>query len=506
MSKDRNHLSATCHRLRKEIMKGSLTDIKDQIIALEEHVGASEKYKLEERLLLFHTLAKYYRKQKNYQKAADFSLRALHCTKKVERTNLELIIDTYLDYAKLELDYGQQSNARIELAKLLALLDKEDYNDPLAYGVIYQMLGKISFAEENMKSGLAQYEKALQSFQRGAEVTHPLTVEMIHLLSDRYVQVENYEKAIALYKPLFDIYEQTGEEILAARTLLKMGEIYFYIHLKEARKIITEVVKRFTKIYEEEHLDLTKAIFLLAEIDENLNNYPRSINYYKRALEQLHRLCAEDHFLIVYAYSKIGTLSLRTFQVKQAKQYLEKGLRLSKSYPKIRQQFLYALGKIYSDEKSYKKAQKVFSEFMGRLEKEGRKNSLAYGNTLQSLAYNELRQENFTEAARLYEEALAIYKKLPRSYAEKGLAWIRLSNCYEQMETVENKRIEKGYEEGLKWLQKTKSEELIEEGLLRMITFCDRIGKTAKRKVYEDLLVKLQKKKESALSDHTAHL
>src|SRR5699024_10057265 len=149
-------------------------------------------------------------------------------------------------------------------------------------------------------------------FQKAVPSTHPVILESVNALSEVYIQIENYEKAVELYQHLLEAYQEAGDQISEARTFLRIGEIHFYINLKEARKIITKAIKQLDEIYQQDHLDIAKAVLMLAEIDENLSNFPRAINYYKQALRQLMQFYEEDHFLIVYVYSKIGTISIKT--------------------------------------------------------------------------------------------------------------------------------------------------------------------------------------------------
>src|SRR5699024_11869741 len=72
-----------------------------------------------------------------------------------------------------------------------------------------------------------------------------------------------------------------------------------------------------------------------------------------------------------------------------------------------------------SDIEAFDKASTVFLEFMQRLEQEGRRKSIAYGNTLQAIAYNELRQDKFEDALHNYEKALEIYQSIPNCKEEK---------------------------------------------------------------------------------------
>ncbi|WP_080872862.1 tetratricopeptide repeat protein [Oceanobacillus timonensis] len=234
---------------------------------------------------------------------------------------------------------------------------------------------------------------------------------------------------------------------------------------------------------------------MLAEIDENMGSFPRAINYYKQALDQLTKVYEKDHFMIVYIYSKIGTLSIRTLKKDQAKSYLEKGLTLSHPFPKIRMQFLYALGKIYSDEKTYDQAQKVFTAFLEGLEKDDRKNSIAYGNTLQAMAFNHIEQDQIEQAFERYKEALAIYEKIPNVKEEKGLTLIRLGYCYENREKQDISKADQCYEKGFKQIEKTRNQELLEEALAGMIDFYNRNNQPKKKQRYEDKFVKLVNKK-----------
>lgn len=483
------------HELKEDMINGNIDEWKERIGQLEKRLEGNE-FSVTEEFYVRSALGKYYRKMKNYDKAGDYSRSAIRLSKNMEKDHLTEVIDTYLDYAHLEIEYGQESNGRIELAKLLALLDAHHYQDAYTYGVIYSSLAKISFNEENIEISINQYEKALDYYREALPATHPILISTKYKLSDVLIQIENYTDALALHQQIRSTYAKEEDKLSEARELLKIGEINFYIDLKEARKVITKAIKELASLPEEVPLDISKAVLMLAEIDENMGNFPRAINYYKQALEQLTKIYEKNHFMIVYIYSKIGTISIRTFKVNQAKEYLEKGLTLSHAFPKIRMQFLYALGKIYSDEKHYDKAQNVFTEFLERLEKEDRRNSMAYGNTLQAIAFNYIEQNQIEKAFELYEEALTIYEKIPNCKEEKGLTLIRLGYCYENRKEPHQKKAEQCYEKGFKQIEKTPNQELLEEALAGIIDFYSRNNQPKKRKVYEQKFVKLTNKKQ----------
>ncbi|WP_068672603.1 lipopolysaccharide assembly protein LapB [Oceanobacillus sp. Castelsardo] len=480
--------------IREKIIGGYIEEVREKIKELEARLQQQD-LTVEEQFYALSTLGKFYRKVKNYDKAGDYCRRSLRLSKKLEKPQLEMIIDTYLDYAYLEMEYGQESNARMELAKLLAVLDNNDYRDSYTYGTIFSSLAKVSIMEENIENGIKQYEKALNYFRESLPETHPVLSSTIYKLSDVYIQIEDYPSALELHKQLMEAYQTKDNKRLESKELLRIGEIHFYIDLKEARKIVTNVIKLMAELSEENPLDMAKAVLMLAEIDENMGNFPRAINYYKQAQNELMKIYEESHFMIVYIYSKIGTISIRTFKLDQAKEYLERGLPLSNPFPKIRMQFLYALGKIYSDKKDYDKAQKVFSEFLQRLEQEGRKNSIAYGNTLQAIAFNHLEQENVELAFTYYQDALAIYEKISNCKEEKGLTYIRLAYCYENRRNQDLNKAEECYEKGFNIIEKTRKQELLEESLAGIIEFYNRNNQPVKRKIYEDKFVKLVNKK-----------
>jgi len=472
-----------------EKAKGLVTQIETKIVEFLNEKDINEKF------LILNILAKYYRKIKNYDKSANYSRQAIRIAKQVNKDHMKVIVDTFLNYAALEREYGQPSNARIELANLLALLDKNNYRDDFSYGLIFSSLGKVALDEENMESGLKQLEKALSYFQKSVPQSHPVIAQTIHTLSDVYIQVENYHKALELQQQLLEVYQKQEDSVQEGQQLLKIGEIYFYIDLKKARRIITKAIKLFEKNYEGKHVDIAKANLMLAELDESMLNLPRAITYYKRALEQLQGFYSESHFLVVYAYSKIGTISIKANELEQAKAYLERGLDLSEDFPKIRLQFLYALGKIYSGEKQYTLAFDVFQEFLERLDKEGRKKSLAYGNTLQAIAFNYLEQEKVDDACTYYEQALEIYEEVANCKEEKGLTFIRLAYCYENKQEKDLDKAEQFYAKGFKLIERARNKDLLEEALAGVIDFFTRNDNPKKRRIYEDKFVKLQTSK-----------
>lgn len=195
-----------CKEVREKIINKKIDEVGTKISEIEEQLEL-DKLSIDEKFYVTSTLGKYYRKVKNYDKAGNYSRQAIRLTKNIEKNHLEMIIDTYLDYAYLEIEYGQESNARIELAKLLALLDSNQYSDPYTYGVIFSGLAKVSINEGNIESGIKQYEKTLHYYQDALPETHPIIASTINEFANLFIQVENYQGALELHQQLMKAYK-----------------------------------------------------------------------------------------------------------------------------------------------------------------------------------------------------------------------------------------------------------------------------------------------------------
>jgi len=465
----------------------------ETIKTIEQLIGKYPLTDVNGQFLIHSILAKYYKRANNYDKAASYSQQALHIATKIDEKHTREWIDLYINYAGLERDYHHYSNGRILLAKLLALLDKKNWKDAYVYGLTYRLLGDIYTQEGNIENGITQLETALRYFQKDVAETDPIIIKTIQLISSAYVQIEDYEQALALQQQLKEVFEQKNDQISLGKTLMKKGEIYFYINLKEARKTIIKALNIFKEVYKNNHLEIAKANLMLGELEENMAKLPRAITYYKRSLQQFEKFYKNNHFMIVYTYSKIGTLSIKLNELKQAKQYLEKGLSLSHQYTKIRLQFLNALGKIYSSLKQYDEALASFQEFLEILKQGGKMKSKAYADILQAIAFNFIQQDQLEDAHSYYEDALAIYQQLTTHLpGEKGLTYIRLAYCQENIKDKDLLKAEKYYEKGFQLIEKVGDDGLMEEALAGMISFFERNPNPKKKRKYEHIFVKLQ--------------
>jgi len=462
--------------------------LEKQIRQLEKQV---EEYELDtdQKFLTLSTLAYYYRNINNYDKSASFSHRAIRLTKEVSIDYVEVIIETYLEYAALERHYKHYANVRIELAKILVYLEKQKITHPAFYGEIYYSLGITSIAEGNIEIAINQLQSARKYFQQKLPIIHRKTIQTIHALSDAYLHGEHYQEALELYQLLREAYHDNESKVMEARTLLKIGEIEFYINLKDARKTITHAIKVLNDTNRATAYDFMQGNLMLAEIDEHIGNYPRAITYYKRAIEQ-EQLDSENQFLIMYIYSKLGMISTRINELDKARSYLEHALQLSADFSSMRVPFLYALAEIYARKNLHEKLLSIFEEIQ-TYEKNENKLSITYANLLQTLGLSFAKKKKFEDAITYYEEALLIYRNFSNSKEENGLTFIRLAYCYEYKKEKELDKAEECYEKGVTILKKARNKELLREALEEIVGFYSRNPNEANRNLYAIKLLNL---------------
>lgn len=486
-------------KLKQALYKNDMIQAKEiveQLVVIFESKCISKES--EAACLISATLAKYYRKKNHYEKAVYYSQQAIHAAKTAQLPFTSILIEVYMDYAKLEKEYKQFTNARKLLATLLQQLEKNKWEDEFAYGLIYRLLAAIGFEDMTFDMTVNQLKQALTSFRKTVSEDHPIIYQTIDELAETYIRLEAYHEALHIEEDILRVYQEKNDRRMAGIISLRIGEIYFYIDLKKARKVIVEAIDLLQSLQEPMHLYEAKGNLLLAEAEENLAQFPRAITYYKRGLEQLKQVHQAEHFMIVYAYSKIGTLSLKVNQLDQAKQYLEEGIKLTKHHPRIKMQFLYALGKIYSNQQSYSQALEMYQSFLSQLTIDGKKQSKAYADTLQAIAFNYIQQNQLEQALEYYQAAISIYQLVkPIHYEELGFSSIRLAYCYESKVNKELKKANEWYQYGVEKIEKVRNKELLEEALTAVIAFYQRYNFSNQRSFYEDKLVKLQLAKET---------
>lgn len=473
--------------ITEKIRKDRKTLVKRDVQIIEQQLKHTEELSAGELLFLHHAVGLFYTEEKNYPLASHHFQQAVK--QRIEnRESEDVWIQAHVRLSKLEEKQKQYSQARMPLVKLLQYMEKEKKSE-IDIARIYQKIGWLFYLEEEFHQAHTQAERAREILLDKSEPNDPFLLKVNDQLADIYVAMEQPELAVQLFEKSLQKNEAilSGEE--KATLLMKNGEIYFHIDLKRARRTISKALK----FVEEDHPLCLRGHMLLSEIEENMGAFPRAVKYYERSLILAKKEYAKDHFLIVFLLSKLGTIQLEMRNLKKAKEYLETGLPISNKYQKIRMQFLYALGSIYSEEKEYDKAYEMYTSFLQGLEEEDKMRTIAYANTLQAIAYNYFAQKKFHDALVRYSEAYSIYDKLGSNCREeKGTTAMRLAHCCEL--TGDWKQAEAYYERGAAVLEKINKPELAQDAYMTLVDFYTKTGQPKKQFKYENKLVKMQQK------------
>ncbi|MFC4386977.1 tetratricopeptide repeat protein [Gracilibacillus marinus] len=466
-----------------KIQQGKRQEVIRDIVAIEEQLKKIEELSTLELLFLHYTAGLFYKEEKNYALASHHFQQTMKYRPKDKETE-QLYIQAHLSFATLDESTNQLKEAKMTLARLLQYLEKHQFDERII-AKVYQKIGWLFYKEDELHQAHTQLEQAKQLLEKSCKKTDPEMLQLLDKLAEIYIALEQPEKAVALFT---NIVDASISKEACATIKIKIGELNFHIDLRIARKTIIEAIE----LVDETHPIYLRGNMLLAEIEENIVAYPRAVKYYKRAFDHVVQTHEKTHFLHVFLLSKLGTIHLKMGELDKAQSYLEDGLPYAKAYEKIEMQYFYALGKIYSDKELYDKAFDMYTNFLFGLEQEEKTNTLAYGNTLQALAYNYLRQEEMQLALARYSEALQIYSKLGSNCRnEKGLAAIRLGYCYEQLEELE--KAEDMYKQGIADIERAKDADLMEEAYMAIITFYQKTNQLSKLPLYENKIVKLQK-------------
>ncbi|MBP1969909.1 tetratricopeptide (TPR) repeat protein [Virgibacillus natechei] len=491
----REHILSVREKINRHVNGQEYELAREDVQELESILEVNDEIRDDVHFLSLHTMAAFYKRDKNYTKSVHYSKQALHI-KGMENEYPGFVIDTFLDYAELEREQKHLPKAMELVNELLDMLKSINWQDMYTYGMAYSSLGKVYLDEKNDDFGVRYLEQALNYFRKSVNKKDLIIGQTTALISDVYIRMKDYNKALSLYQQLLETNQQSEDKVSEGKTLLKIGEIYFYIDAKKARRTITQALKLFEDVYEDKHIDIAKGNLLLGELDETMGGIPRAIKYYKRSLDQMDSFYKENHFLIVYVYSKIGTLSITINEWDQAEHNLEKGLDLSDGFPKMKLQFFHALGKVYSEKELYEQAFSFFQDSLQELAKDGRKQSKGYADTLQDIGFNLRNQDKLEEAYVYFQEALTIHEQLQPGFPEEsGMICMRLAYCYENKEDNDLQKAAFYYEKGFKQIEKMPDQEMVQEALAGMIEFFTRMDNPKKKRKYEDKFVKLQRAK-----------
>lgn len=454
-------------------------DAPDEVIKRLEDMASSADAPL--KLRIYHLLAGYQANRRQYEQTILHCQRAVRLAEKVSERDLSFIIESYLIYAAIETAYNQAATARVELAKLLLLLEKRKIKDPNVLGKVYLQLAKTAIADQQSDLAIRQLKESVKFFKRAANDVHPAGQQVMHLLVEVYENAGLYEEAQTLVKEQIKEMMRLRVKKSEITWRIRQGELFFYTDLKKARRILSKTIE-LTEQVEDRQLS-GRVFMLLGEIDEEMQQFPRAISYYERARSAL----VSTNQLIGYMEMKIGMLAIKAGHMKKAKHYLK---QIPEQAPgSIREPASYALAALYGQEKQYVKGKQVLQQLLTNRQEETK----IHADALQLLASFEIELNCTEEAIRLFEQASAVYRKKSHYRIVYGMTQLKLGSCYEDV--GEEQQAAVCYEEAVAVMEKARYKEGIEEALVQILRFYEKNEYPLKRYIYENKLVKWQLEK-----------
>jgi len=405
--------------IKEKIHAGQIEVLQDSVQQLEIYFNQIKQLNIIEKLTVLVSLISYFRKIKNYDKCAGYARQAVSLSRHANNVNILQFADIYFDYSDVEYDYGQYGHARILLAQLLQKLEVNNCNDNFVYGRLYLNLGKINLAEENYEAGVGQLESALDLLKETASSNDPIVIKTVDLLVAALIKMEKYEKGIELYTQMLNELHQEREKELEVKTLLNISEIYYHIDLLKAKKVVEQALE-LMQHQDNNHDVKLRALMMLAEIEEHTGNLQGAVSLYKRSLDHLEDL---SNPMSAILYSKIGILLSKINEFKQGKMYLKQALNHASIIEPMKSKIYFVLGKIYTAEKRFNKANEYFQYLLDEIITNNKGNkSRKFGHILQMMAYNYLAENNNEKALASFYKSLKVFGEIQTlSDLDKGL-------------------------------------------------------------------------------------
>lgn len=226
---------------------------------------------------------------------------------------------------------GQYGKSMQYYQKSMALFGKEGkgrygYAKAAAYlGRVYEKLGRYAASKQ-------QLEKAYRIFKT-------LPHEHIQMgwiqsqLGKALYRNGDYERSIMLYEKSIQNYKQAQNMVGLSWVYGRIALSYTMVsRYEKALAYIDESLKICHNYFHPNHVYLAKALFKAAIYHKNKNEYARAEDYFMKSLRILIALKRENNPHMADFYYELGDFYVRTQQREKALHYLEKGIRIYKSF------------------------------------------------------------------------------------------------------------------------------------------------------------------------------
>ncbi|MCD7954214.1 MAG: TIR domain-containing protein [Lachnospiraceae bacterium] len=230
--------------------------------------------------------------------------------------------DLYFDLGKIQREYIRPDEAEAYFRKALALsqeccVQTESVEDRIrvanCYGRIGELLGW-SHQDEELAESRELLQKALEVRETVAAETH--TVEALRDLAEGYAEMASYHRhTIERYNPESGSFEIIPE---AFTTLISFHKKAIEVDEMLAKKTLTlGEFRRLMRDYE----SMGEAYLTAGIIDQAQSCYKKSIHLRKSIYDETET--SNDRHLLILIGNKLGSISLKAGDLKNAREYYE---------------------------------------------------------------------------------------------------------------------------------------------------------------------------------------
>jgi len=248
--------------------------------------------------------------------------------------------------------YKQRQQFSQALPYYLQVLREYEDNNPLRLSDIYFEIGNF-YQSWNIPEKALEYFLTSYDLKKKAKETQ-VSVQVIKLIGDTYLQLKDYESALKYYGEILAIYEETENKQGVLSTLVKVSDIHA---MSDQHRKALEYELRILKLNQHlgDSVGISTSLNNIGYLYKYLDEYNLALKYFKESLELNRKLGNNDDDVILLnigvIYRSMGDKrnALKyLFEALQERVVLGQKLKLAEVYTEI--------ANIYESNRDYDKA------------------------------------------------------------------------------------------------------------------------------------------------------
>ncbi|MEO1417014.1 MAG: tetratricopeptide repeat protein [Bacteroidota bacterium] len=344
-------------------------------------------------------------------------------------------LQLYLRLAQKWMQEGNYEAAILLLSKVEQVCDQ--VNDPKRKGIVYQLMGRITYHQLNTETAIDYFNKSLDIFE---EIGDPKgKANSLQSLSSMHFVSSQYVKAMEYATKALQINEELNSPVIEGSALSLLGIIYDVIG--ESTQALDYLLQA-EKAYEgTRNLPaLASTLSNIGKCYQDLGEYEKALAYYQRSLE----LFEQANYLTmqVTLNANVGALYEIQDLDTEATHYFEKAQDLSKGLSGEMDDYalMTGLGKVYRKRGQLNLARKYFSQSLAKAKQQDNFHDGAIAaNQLYQL---EASLGNFQEALAAHQTYKALSDSLRDKKNTKRILLTEANYTFEKEKLILNQEIQ----------------------------------------------------------------